>query len=89
MKSALARKLRTSLMIISVSVAAGGCMTDRDSSGDRYRADQYKSGSNQPSPASDTESAGPIGSTLWCRQHQTDPRCATGGTNAPDSTRSR
>ena len=89
MKSTFVRSLRTCLMIVGVSVAAAGCMTDRNSTGDRYGTDQYRSGSNQPTPASDSESAGPIGSTLWCRQHQGDPRCATGGTNAPDSTRSR
>jgi len=58
--------------------------TDRDVMGDRYSTgtDPYARGRYQPFPAMDNESAGPIGMSMWCRQHYNQPGC---GTNSWDS----
>jgi len=60
----------------ALALAATGCMTDRGTSGDRYSTDT--SGSFT---ASNNDTAGPIGLSLWCRQHYSEPRCASGTSN--------
>jgi len=76
MKLILAPKFRMLSVVGALALAATGCMTDRGTSGDRYSTDT--SGSF---PASNNDTAGPIGLSLWCRQHYSEPRCASGTSN--------
>src|SRR6476620_8511133 len=76
MKLVLAPKFRMLSVVGALALAATGCMTDRGTSGDRYSTDT--SGSF---PASNNDTAGPMSLSLWCRQHYSEPRCASGTSN--------
>jgi len=68
MKAAVVTGLHTQSIAIAFAMAVAGCTTTDNNTVGSY-------------PAMNNNTAGPMGLSLWCRQHYSEPRCAGGASN--------